>query len=887
MHLTVNEILAFSANQWSQLFQYQSSNNVRLVSFYDYPGTGASMNYTSNTTALNGNATVYPVSTLSSSNAGLGSNFSIVYNAGLGTPYPAKIVNATAVSPLLTFLDSSGKVSVAACVYNFTASRQQLSFFYQTATWDGDLASDTPNSFVNSLSSYSNAIWINWASKGVYKLTAPPPLPPVQNHTVSVQSRALILSPGDLSESYPQVTFQAYGLDYDTIVISAANVGTELNLEITNNSVGRYSVIVLSSGQMIGKFANGSYLSTLYPWQWSQLHNYQQYYGVRLVAINDIPTATMYANKVAAFNSKTACDSTASLSVIPANTTYTTAAGMKSTWTLPAGDNIPGSSCNFPATVLNSTIVTTVLNFTSGTTLAGVAAAVVDFGRNQQQMSFFMPCGNWSITCCSIGNIWFQWATYGMYTGMRRIYFTPQIDDFFLSTEGVNENNQSVTFRDSTADMLNLVTWMTSFNSRMPQGSNVTVELAFNGNGVLETVSNTTDFALDFDPDLTDTVLNWKKPLGTGQSLWPPLSSINQNWGTILQSDSLYKFMIMTTISSKFLWVSHTFTHEILNNNSYSDTSNEVTFNFKLASSAYMGLDGKAYWSNKTMVTPGISGLFNGDALRALSDFGIKAAVGDSSRPPTMNAVRPMYWPLVTTMANNGFDGFVVIPRQALNIYFNCTNQYYNTVLYNKVYNKSATFADIMNAEVQRNLRTLALLSWAPAMFHQANLRNSDMPSVTAGSAVGKLGLMQQWVENVYGNFTQIVNWPIITIKQDDLTQKFINRQIYETAGVTVMELFAISASSVMLNGFTVSANTSCIAPITLPRGVAASNVNLPASATTEQIGIDSLTIWVHITANSAPISISFKTAVNVLLSAGYANSAFKWVFFVLLLGFL
>ncbi|KAJ3354160.1 hypothetical protein HDU83_005766 [Entophlyctis luteolus] len=782
------------------------------------------MNYTSNSTALNGNATVYPVSTLSSSNAGLGSNFSIVYNAGLGTPYPAKIVNATAVSPLLTFLDSSGKVSVAACVYNFTASRQQLSFFYQTATWDGDLASDTPNSFVNSLSSYSNAIWINWASKGVYKLTAPPPLPPVQNHTVSVQSRALILSPGDLSESYPQVTFQAYGLDYDTLVISAANVGTELNLEITNNSVGRYSVIVLSSGQMIGEFANGSYLSTLYPWQWSQLHNYQQYYGVRLVAINDIPTATMYANKVAAFNSKTA---------------------------------------------------------------SGVAAAVVDFGRNQQQMSFFMPCGNWSITCCSIGNIWFQWATYGMYTGMRRIYFTPQIDDFFLSTEGFNENNQSVTFRDSTADMLNLVTWMTSFNSRMPQGSNVTVELAFNGNGVLETVSNTTDFALDFDPDLTDTVLNWKKPLGTGQSLWPPVSSINQNWGTILQSDSLYKFMIMTTISSKFLWVSHTFTHEILNNNSYSDTSNEVTFNFKLASSAYMGLDGKAYWSNKTMVTPGISGLFNGDALRALSDFGIKAAVGDSSRLPTMNAVRPMYWPLVTTMANNGFDGFVVIPRQALNIYFNCTNQYYNTDLYNKVYNKSATFADIMNAEVQRNLRTLALLSWAPAMFHQANLRNSDMPSVTAGSAVGKLGLMQQWVENVYGNFTQIVNWPVITIKQDDLTQKFINRQIYETAGVTVMELFAISASSVMLNGFTVSANTSCIAPITLPRGVAASNVNLPASATTEQIGIDSLTIWVHITANSAPISISFKTAVNVLLSAGYANSAFKWVFFVLLLGFL
>ncbi|KAJ3350009.1 hypothetical protein HDU83_009950 [Entophlyctis luteolus] len=876
--------IAFSADQWSQIFNYQSTNNVRLVSFYDDPGYGASLNYTTASSALSGNATVYPVSTLSSSDAGLGSNYSIVYNIGLGTPYPAKIVNTAAVSPLLTFSDSTGKISVAACIYNFTASRQQLSFFYQTASWDGNLASNTPTSFVNTLSSYTNAVWINWASKGVFKLTAPAPDPPVQDHSVSVQSRALILSPGDGSESYPQSTFQAYGLDYDTVIISSDKVGTTLNLEITSNSVGRYSTIVLASGQMIASFANGSFLSTLYSWQWKQLYSYQQYYGVRLVAINDIPTSTIYANKVAAFNSKATCDSATSLSVTPANSTFTDAAGMKSTWTLKAGDGIAGSSCNFPATVINSSVVTPVLNFYSGSTSAGVAAAVIDFGRNQQQMSFFMPCGNWSITCCSIGNIWFQWATYGVYTGMRRIYFTPQVDDFFLSSDGLNENNQEVNFRDSMTDIFNLVPWMSSFNSRMPKGSNVTLELAFNGNGILETVSTTTDFALDFDPDLTDTALNWKKPLGTGLSLWPALSTINQNWGTILQSDSLYQFVKMTTIASKFLWVSHTFTHEILNNNSYSDTMNEVTFNFKLASSAYMGLNGKSYWSNKTMVTPGISGLFNGDALRALSDFGIKAAVGDSSRMPTMNALRPMYWPLVTTMNANGFDGFVVIPRQALNIYFNCTNQNYNAVLYNNVYkfNPPKTFADIMNAEVQRNMRNLALLSWSPAMFHQANLRNSDLPTVTAGSATGKLGLAQQWVECVFGNFTQVFNWPILTIKQDDLTQKFINRQIYETAGVTVMELFAITASTVMLNGFTVSANTSCIAPITLPRGVSASNINLPAHATTEQIGIDSLTVWITITANSAPISISLKTAVNVLVSAA-DFIVFKWALFVML----
>ncbi|KAJ3198811.1 hypothetical protein HDU82_001002, partial [Entophlyctis luteolus] len=700
----------------------------------------------------------------------------------------------------MLFKNSSGTTSVAACVYNFTANQQQLSFFFQTASWDGDLASNTQTSAVASVSSYVNAVWISWASKGVHAVT-PVVVPPVVTHSVTVQTRALVLSPGDGSEEYPVQIFHAYGLDYDVLVISNATMlQTPLNLEVTANSTGKYSVIVLSSGQMIAGFSNGSYLSTLYSWQWQQLHEYQQYYGVRLVAINDIPTAQAYSGQVTAANSATTCSSATILSVSPVGTTFTLPAGMKTGWSSAAGDGIAGGSCNFPATITNSTSSSAVLNFVSGSSTVGVAAAVMDFGRNQQQMSLFMPCGSWSTTCCIISHLWFQWATRGLYTGLRRLYFTPQVDDFFLTTDGLNENNQLVSFRLSTADMLGLITWMPDFNARMPSGSNVTFELAFNGNGVMEIISTTVDYTLDFDPDLTDTALDWIKPLGTGLTLWPALSTINTDWAAALSQDSLYQYFApasSATTTSKFLWVSHTFTHEILNNNSYSDTNNEVTFNFRLASSAYMSLDGHAYWSNKSMVTPGISGLFNGDALRALSDFGIKAVVGDSSRPKTLNAARPLYWPLVTTSANNGFDGFIIIPRQSLNIYFNATNSNYDTVLYNNIYKTTHNFSYIMNAEVQRNLRTLGLLAWYPAMFHQANLRNADLPSITAGSKTGKIGLAQEWMECVFGNFTQFVNWPVVTVKQDDLTQKFINRQIYETAGVTVAQNVVVSASGV------------------------------------------------------------------------------------------
>ncbi|KAJ3004809.1 UNVERIFIED_CONTAM: hypothetical protein HDU68_004887 [Siphonaria sp. JEL0065] len=489
-------------------------------------------------------------------------------------------------------------------------------------------------------------------------------------------------------------------------------------------------------------------------------------------------------------------------------------------------------------------------------------------------MSYFLPCGSWSTTCATIGHVWFQWATQGVYTGLRRIYFSPQVDDLFLSTAGNDENGKAVEFRVSTADIEGLVSWLPGLNSRLPTGSNITLEFAFNGNGLLEQFANTTDWYIDIDPDMTDSDLDWKKPLGTGQTLWPDLAKINSSWAaSILATDPLYNLFsapdTLTSITSKFFWVSHTFTHEIFNNNSYSDVINEVTFNLNLADGKYWNLASQSVWSSKSIVTPGISGIFNGDALKALSDSGIKGCVGDSSRPKTLNTDRPLWWPMTTTTANNGFDGFVVIPRQSLAIYFNATNPTYNTQLYNNIYGTTKTFSDVLAAEVARNLRNLALLSWQPAMFHQANLRNADLPVVSVGSGSGKFGVLQQWIEAVFGSFAQISNWPIVTIKQDDLTQKFINRQTYETAGVNVVQLLSVSDDvTTTLYGFNVTAAKDCIAPVTLPPSFILQNItSMPAGATAEQIGIDSLTIWIPLTANAAPVSVVFNNGIPQVLT--------------------
>ncbi|KAI9348008.1 hypothetical protein BDR26DRAFT_834015 [Obelidium mucronatum] len=842
--------ITFNAAQWDSLYAYQNANDVRLVSLNDVPYLGLASSYTGGAEAT-GVFSAFPATSIGSTDAGLPATYTTsIDSAALGTFRPAVIKNVTAVTPVLSLKSPTGGVALGAVVYNFTPTQQQLSFFYQIAAWD----------LVNagSISKYTSEIWISWVSRGLYSLVPKP----VIAHTAQVQTRALILSPGNSnSEEYPQMIFKSYGLDFDTVVITANNVtDAPLNLEVTANAVGRYSVIVLSQGQMIAPFPNGLYLSTLTAAQWDQIHNYQQYYGVRVVAIDDVPTAAVHAGKLTALGGATSCNA-ATLNISPASKNFTDPAGLKSTWSLASGDGIAGGSCNFPALVADAAAVTPVFNFANG----GVAAAVINYGRNQQQMSFFLPCGSWSTTCDVMGSVWFQWATYGLYTGIRRLYFTPQIDDLFLTTDGNDENGKFFGFRATPADIQGLISWMPSLNSRLPAGSNVTIEMAFNGNGVLERFSNTTNWYINIDPDMTDTNLDWVKPLGTGKTLWPNLATINTSWAaSVLATDPLYNVFsgpgALTTVTNKFLWLSHTFTHEIFNNNSYSDTTNEITFNFNLASKKYWGLDGQPFWSNRSIVTPGISGIFNGDALRAMYDFGITNCVGDSSRPKTLNTERPLWWPMTTTVANNNFAGFTVIPRQSVAIYFNTTNQAYNTQLYNNIYGTNKTFADVMDAEIKRNLRTLALLSWNPAMFHQANLRNADLPAVTINGVSGKFGLMQQWVENVFGAFAQISNWPVITLKQDDLTQKFINRRIYETAGVNVVQTVNVTAAGVVSTGFTVTAAQDCIAPVTLPPSVGKNIVSLPAGASFEQIGVDAATVWIPLKKGAAPISIVFGT---------------------------
>lgn len=142
------------------------------------------------------------------------------------------------------------------------------------------------------------------------------------------------------------------------------------------------------------------------------------------------------------------------------------------------------------------------------------------------------------------------------------------------------------------------------------------------------------DYAVFYDAP-TQPPIEFVKPLGTGTDLWPPeFEEYTWTLGCAVLDDIATWFKNNRDV---FASVSHTFTHEVLTNATYHDASREVYFN--IAWLKQIGLYDSPRFSPLGMIPPGITGLRNGDAIRAWLDNGIGYVVGDNTRPVLRNPV--------------------------------------------------------------------------------------------------------------------------------------------------------------------------------------------------------------------------------------------------------
>lgn len=288
----------------------------------------------------------------------------------------------------------------------------------------------------------------------------------------------------------------------------------------------------------------------------------------------------------------------------------------------------------------------------------------------------------------------------------------------------------------------------------------------------------------------------------------------------------------------------------------YDDTDREMSFN--IAWMKQLGIANAKRFSGKGLIPPAITGLHNGDAIRAFMKNGITAVVGDNTRPVLQNS-QDEYWPLISTVANNGYDGLIIVPRWATTIYYNCDLPDCTTQEWIDTSAGSGDFSDLLDNARRVNVQHLLSLRQDPFMFHQANMRQTDVPSITVGSQSGQLSLLQAWVETITQEMTRLTDWPIVSLKHDDIATQFVNRMTVDQCKPTMSYVYSSAGTSI--TGVTISAsNLNCAAPVA---------VTFPGSATTrssgttrEQLGKDPLTIWVQL--RGSPVTFTLDKPIQL-----------------------
>ncbi len=402
---------------------------------------------------------------------------------------------------------------------------------------------------------------------------------------------------------------------------------------------------------------------------------------------------------------------------------------------------------------------------------------------------------------------------------------------------------------------------------RLPAGSNYFVEIGHNGNGDIINSTNI-GYNLDNDPCIpVDAIyydspiespdLEYMKPIGSGIDMWPQ-SPAQYTWTlACCKLDKLATWFMTAANRDAFAHVSHTFTHLNLNNATYSDASKEIFFN--QAWMKQVGIDAGKF-SPAGLIPPAITGMHNGDVIKAWLDNGITNVVGDNSRPVLMNPTN-VHHLLHSTVAANGYAGLNIMPRWPTAIYFDCDTQACTTQEWTDTSAGTGKFADLLAFEKDTTSRYLFGLRHDPYMFHQANMRATGVTAYKVGSQSVN-SLLQIWVETVIQELVRLTNWPVTTLKHDDIAKSFLDREARDACSPQLV--YSYSADGKTISGatvYTANGNTCSVSvPVTFP-GTA--SVSSGGSATSDAVGSEPLIMWA--TMKGQPVTFSLGAAVSVL----------------------
>ncbi|POS84729.1 hypothetical protein EPUL_001873 [Erysiphe pulchra] len=645
----------------------------------------------------------------------------------------------------------------------------------------------------------------------------------------SVKSTVLIIARDTASAFSASSGLNGYGIPHEIFVVPKN--GGSLPVLNTTSTQGNYGAIFVLSDVRYDYGGTLGIQSALTIDQWTSIFDYQVKFGVRLVRIDALPAEEFGT----ASSNVGCCEGSVEQLISISDTSSFPSAGLKTN----AGVSTKGL-WHYPTTITNNSTATEFAQFAPAGSFSGAStAAVINSLPGRQQMAWFIGFSTeWSATSNFLQHASIHWATRGLYLGYRRLNFNTQVDDMFLISDIYDP--AGTTLQIVPSDLEQHISWAATVNERLPAGSDWFIELGHNGNGNIEAAASISSTSCGIGPieynEQIETPVEWVKPPGAGVNLWPT-EPVDYPYGTECTNiDALKAWFSDPNNLNAFAHVSHTFTHEDQNNATYHDVAKEISWN--RAWMNQVGIASALKYSDKGIIPPAITGLHNGDALKAWFDNGIVNVVGDNTRSTLLNHVNSM-WPLVTTVSENGYDGIVIVPRWATNIYYNCNLPECTLLEWINTSTGSGNFDTLLTNEKETNIRNLLALHRDPFMFHQANLDYGNAEEIEINGVTQKFSLFQAWVETIIQELTRLVTWPVISLKHDDIAAAFIDRMTRDLCEPQMS--WNTDPTLNIITGVTITTNKENVCSAKIPMTVPGDVTDLQGFST-ERIGSDPLT---------------------------------------------
>ncbi|MEZ4606931.1 MAG: hypothetical protein R2865_09075 [Deinococcales bacterium] len=349
-----------------------------------------------------------------------------------------------------------------------------------------------------------------------------------------------------------------------------------------------------------------------------------------------------------------------------------------------------------------------------------------------------------------------KWVSRGVFIGERRMYLNIDVDDWYLASDvwnpSLNGNDPNQQYRISGKDALAVRTGMLSLRSRYPQASSLIYNIAFNASLAASARSSCSG-----SPSLEAATL---------------------------------------CINTSLNWISHTYTHSLMDFLNYATSRYEMDQN-----SAFAQQVGLSY-NAQTLVTGNHSGLgwfkiadgqargwtcqydqvptdeycqfglihSNAEMLRAAADVGIKYLAANrgwyshTAECDSCGIVHPLD------------SRIFLVPRWPTNIFYNTGTPDQNVSEFNYLYgpngiirdgngnpffSSNQTYTQMLDFEANTALYHILSFSPYPHFFHQENFRQYS---------TGK-SLISDWTDAVLKSYTSYFNLPILSMKWLDFAK--------------------------------------------------------------------------------------------------------------------